>query len=294
MGRAAARVASEHAPWPASWELAEDEAPMAEGRYHDRPSHLLAEVFAYALVVRKASGSSGRNLALRWDPLHPGVGVDPDVYLVEPEPPGAVALTSLRTWLPGHVPPRVAVEVVSASTAAKDYLEGPRKYAASGTRELWVFDPMLHGPGDGSPAFVLQVWGRDRLGRFRRVYAGPGPARAQELGAWLVVTDVGTLLRVADDPHGVHLWPTAEEAERAAKEAAEQREADERAAKEVAEQREADERAAKEEAEQREADERAAKEAAEQREADERAAKEAALAEVEQLRAELARNKPSR
>ena len=56
------------------------------------------------------------------------------------------------------------------------------------------------------------------IGSFRRVYAGEGPARSEELGAWLVVTDVGQRLRLADDAEGVSCWPTEAEAERAAKE----------------------------------------------------------------------------
>lgn len=148
------------------------------------------------------------------------------MYLVEPSPPPGLRDKSLRTWAKGHTPPRVAVEVVSDATADADYHEKPNKYAASGTRELWVFDPLMRGPPDGEP-FRLQVWRRNKRGAFRRVYAGDGPARTEELDAWLVVTDGGLRLRIADDEEGVALWRTGEETERAAKEAA-------RAAKEAA------------------------------------------------------------
>ncbi|MBK8697386.1 MAG: Uma2 family endonuclease [Deltaproteobacteria bacterium] len=119
------------------------------------------------------------------------MGVDPDVCLVDPTPPDA-KLRSLRTWEPGHAAPRVAVEVVSRDTAEKDYFEGPAKYAASGTRELWVFDPERRGRGALGPS-VLQVWRRMDDGAFRRVFAGDAPAYSNELGAWLRVTDYGTL-----------------------------------------------------------------------------------------------------
>jgi hypothetical protein len=32
--------------------------------------------------------------------------------------------------------------------------------------------------------------------------------QSPELGAWLVVTDGGMRLRLADDAEGTHLWPT--------------------------------------------------------------------------------------
>lgn len=43
------------------------------------------------------------------------------------------------------------------------------------------------------------------------MYAGEGPARSEELGAWLVVTDDGERLRVADHEDGTGLWLTGEE-----------------------------------------------------------------------------------
>ena len=52
------------------------------------------------------------------------------------------------------------------------------------------------------------------------MYAGDGPARSEELGAWLVVTDDGLRLRLAEREDGGGLWLTGEESERAAKESA--------------------------------------------------------------------------
>ncbi len=196
----------------------------------------------------------GGHLALRWDPRRPRHGVDPDVYLVEPAPPLGSRVESLRTWVKGHHAPRVAVEVVSEGTAEIDYFDKPARYAEARVHELWVFDPLLLGPGvDGGP-FRIQVWRFDARGQYVRVYAGEGPVRSEELDGWLVVTEDGMKLRIADDPEGARLWPTEAEAERAAKEA-----------------------------------ERAAKEAALGEVEVERAAKEAALAELAHLRAVLAR-----
>ena len=129
--------------------------------------------------------------------------------------------------MPGHAPPALAIEVVSETNPHKDYTLGPDKYAASGTNELWIFDPLLAGPAVHGGPFRLQIWHRRADGDFVRIYAGDGPARSPVLGAYLVATDEGRRLRLADDESATHFWLTAEEAERAAKEA-------ERAAKEAA------------------------------------------------------------
>jgi hypothetical protein len=102
----------------------------------------------------------------------------------------------------------------------KDYEIAHNKYAASGTRELWVFDPKLCGPRFFGGPHRLQVWRRDEANHFGRVYAGDGPTYSPVIAAHLVVVDGGCSLRLADDPAGTHLWPTVEEAERAAKDAA--------------------------------------------------------------------------
>ena len=196
--------------WSERWVLSDD-VTMPETDEHLLTTRLLLDILLAFVARTRRDAKAGSNIALRWDPEHPRVGVDPDVYLVEPAPPDA-KLRSLRTWSAGHHAPRVAVEVVSRRTARKDYTEGPAKYAASGTRELWIFDPERHGRGVTGAPFILQVWRHTRAGVFRQHYAGDGPAFSEELGAWLVVTDAGTRLRVADDEAGERLWPTEKEA----------------------------------------------------------------------------------
>lgn len=203
----------------ARWSLDDDEARMPENPLQVAICDLLKLVLRAWCERRNADALVSGNVAVRWDPAHPRVGVDPDVYLVEPAPPLGLRDKSLRTWVKGHSAPRVAIEVVSDATADDDYHEKPQKYAASGTRELWVFDPLRRGPSGGE-AYRVQVWRRGPRGGFRREYAGDGPARSEELGAWIVVTDGGMRLRVAEHPDGAGLWLTGEEAERAAKEAA--------------------------------------------------------------------------
>jgi Uma2 family endonuclease len=247
------------APAPPSWELVEK--PVPESTLHDQVL-LLVRLLLLAWVTREQRFAYvAHNLALRWVQAQPKVGLDPDLALYEPAPPRVAKLRSVRTWRPGHTAPKVALEVVSAKHPYKDYATAPTRYAASGTGELWVFDPLLAGPREGGGPYRLQVWARDRRGQFVRVYAGEGPFRSPYLGAWLVVTEAGQQLRLSDDRAGRRLWSTPEEAERAAKEQAE--------AKALAEQQ--------------------AKEQAEAKALAERAAKEEALAELARLRAEIER-----
>jgi hypothetical protein len=67
------------------------------------------------------------------------------------------------------------------------------------------------GAVQGGP-FPLQVWQRNVDGDFVRVYAGSGPCRSPTLGAFLVVTEEGRKLRIADDEDATKFWMTSEEA----------------------------------------------------------------------------------
>ena len=206
------------------WELTEETMP--ESVLHDE-----AVAFLKALLTAWASRSGGmqvaRNLAVRWSEVNPRIGVDPDVCVLSPPPPEGNGLRSLRTWEVGHAAPLLAVEVVSETNPRKDYVVAPDKYAASGTRELWIFDPLLAGPASHGGPFRLQVWVRTEEGTFTRVYAGEGPVRSETVRGYLVVVDEGRKLRITEDASATAFWLTAEEAERAAKE-------EERAAKEAA------------------------------------------------------------
>jgi Uma2 family endonuclease len=214
----------------AGWELSEETVP--ESVVHDQAVSLLRALLA-AWAARTAA-MVVRNLAVRWDKERPAIGVDPDVALLRPPPPDATNLRSVRTWLPGHASPLLAVEVVSETNPHKDYAIAPEKYAASGVGELWIFDPLLAGPTAYGGPWRLQVWQRREDGDFVRIYAGDGPTRSPFLGAWLVPTDEGRKLRVAEDEGVTQFWLTPEEAEREAKDAALAAAKAERAAKEAA------------------------------------------------------------
>jgi Uma2 family endonuclease len=203
-------------PVPECWYLDDDES-MPHSIDQDYSVDLLRRVWMWDVARRGADATVVSQVALRWDEKNPGVGVDPDLCLVEPAIPRGAK--SILTWKKGHSPPRVAVEVVSEENPQKDYVENPAKYAASKTSELWVFDPLGLGRDVAGRTHPLQVWRRTSKGGFRRVYAGPGPAFSREFGAWIVVTDEGRHLRVANDAQGRDLWPTAEEERDAEKQA---------------------------------------------------------------------------
>lgn len=207
------------------WEISEETMP--ESVLHDEAVELLKALLAAWAARGGGVSRVVRNLAVRWDEANPKIGVDPDVCVLSPVPPDVEDLRSVRTWLPEHSAPVLAVEVVSETNPHKDYTLAPDKYAASAVGELWIFDPLRCGPRSHGGPFRIQVWSRAPDGTFARTYAGEGPAFSPALGAWLVASDEGRKLRIASDEAATEFWSTAEEAERAAKEA-------ERAAKEAA------------------------------------------------------------
>jgi Uma2 family endonuclease len=177
------------------WELSDDLVP--ESRPHERRSALVFDQLDYMVERTGRNAIVCRNLAVRWDEARPGIGVDPDVCLIEPTPPEGAELHSLLLWKPGHCAPLVAVEIVSASRVDKDYAQSPLKYAVNGTRELWVFDPRRAGPKDKGGPFLLQVWRRDENDDLLRVYAGDGPARSEALDAWIFADRSRAVRRVS-------------------------------------------------------------------------------------------------
>lgn len=201
------RLAYEVREPPSRWLLDEDDVP--ESPDHDQTLRLLVALLEAWIARTGRNARVARNLACRWDPEDARVGVDPDVALIEPDHPSIQELGQLRLWLPAHVPPRLAFEVVSESTAAKDYRHLGARYSRLGSNEVWAFDPELYGPPSELGPHVLTGWQR-RGSTMLRIYAGDGPAWSDELQAWLVPI-AGGRLRFADDEEGKHLWLTAEE-----------------------------------------------------------------------------------
>lgn len=61
----------------------------------------------------------------------------------------------------------------------KDYSVLQDRYAALGTRELVVFDPLLSGPPSLGGPVSLQVWRRDPTFGFERVHFASDPAYSE-------------------------------------------------------------------------------------------------------------------
>jgi hypothetical protein len=249
------------------------EEPVPESAWHDGCLELVKGLLA-AWVARSARDAAVfRDIAILARREQPRVGFNPDVCLVEPAPPGAAELESLRLW--EHSPPRLAFEAVSPNHPYKDYAIIPEKCAVTGVGELVVFDPLLAGPRAQGGPWLLQVWRRAPDGAFERVYAGDGAASSGVLGAWFLPDGGARRLRVAEHQDGSAPWLTLEEAAI---------ESERQARQGQMEARQAREQARRAELEARDAERRAVESAEQAREREARA-----LARVAELEAEMKR-----
>jgi Uma2 family endonuclease len=242
--------------WSA-WYLT-DEEDMGEGCEQGVIIRLLFAVLEELCRLRGlADAFVGADNFFGWVPNEPLVRVSPDVYLLRGVQVTKPLPSVWETWRDGHRPPVIAFEIVSKDWK-KDYQLNPEKYAQLGVQELCIFDPEAAASRAARGRVALQVYRRAPDGAFVCAYEGAGPTGSEVLDATLVVVEDGPSrrLRLAEDPEGRRLIPTADEARRAAEQGREV----ERAAREV---------------------ERAAREV-------ERAAREAAEREIGALRARLA------
>lgn len=194
---------------PERWLL--EEETMPESLLHDKVTDHV-RLLLNGWVARTMPGRAyvARNVACRWDPNDARIGMDPDLVLLDPCPEDIDAIKLVKIWEVEPHSLKLAIEVVSETTPEKDYVDAPVRCVRLGIGELWVFDPRLLGPSTTGGPFRLQVW-RLEEGQMVRVYAGPGPAHSQVLDAWLVVTDRGKRLRIANDRLGRSLWLTQAE-----------------------------------------------------------------------------------
>jgi Uma2 family endonuclease len=204
-------------PSPEAWVI--PEGPVPESTAHDT-AVLRIYLLLAAWAARQPDMRAARNLAIRWLENYPRTGIDPDVCILDPSPSDFDDLTSLRLWEPGRVPPRLCVEVASASHPYKDYTSIHERYAAFGTDELVVFDPLLVGPRSLGGPVSLQLWRRDATKTFDRVHFGNDPVYSQVLDAWFIAD--GRTLHIADDRRGTRRWLTDAEQNRVEAEHAQQ------------------------------------------------------------------------
>ncbi len=185
-----------------AWVLPEGTVP--EAPIHDEVAEalkLLLRAWANRLPgdVRIA-----RNLAIRWLEDHPTTGIDPDVCVLAPPPEDLDELGSLCLWKAGHTAPTLCFEIVSKNHPHKEYVAIQDRYAAMGTHELVVFDPLLAGPKSLGGPVALQLWRRDTSGAFERVHFGAAPVYVEALDAWVIAD--GRALFIADDRAGKRRW----------------------------------------------------------------------------------------
>ncbi|WP_437529512.1 Uma2 family endonuclease [Sorangium sp. So ce726] len=194
---------------------------------HDEISRLLLSSIAQLARERGwTDHHAGTDRFFAWVREEPLVRVSPDVYLLDHRPAPPLP-KQWQTWLPGHRPPRFALEIV-ASDWQKAYEDVPLKYCQLGCPELAIFDPLAatHRPPAGRVA--LQAYRRDPDGAYVRVYAGAGRVWSPALDSWLCVIGGGAeaRLRLTRTGGKGELVPTQEEAaalEARAREAAEAR-----------------------------------------------------------------------
>lgn len=186
-----------------------EEIPVPESAWHDGCLDLFRQLLAAWVQETSRDAAVFRDLAIRPRRDLPRVGFNPDVCLVEPAPPGAAELESLRLW--EHTVPTLAFESVSASHPYKDYTLVPEKCAVVGVAELVVFDPLLAGPRAQGGPWLLQVWRRAPDDTFERVHEGSDSAWSTTLGAYLVPNQDTRRLTIAAHADGRGRWLTGEE-----------------------------------------------------------------------------------
>jgi hypothetical protein len=192
------------------------EGTVSESVPHNEAARTLELVLAGWATRRAEPVAIARNLAIRFYEDRPQLGIDPDVCVLMPPPPGFEELSSLCLWKPGHVAPPLSIEVVSRTHPNKDYTTIQDRYAAMGGQEVVIFDPLLAGPHAFGGPVPLQLWRRDAMGLLERTHFGQGPAFSEVLGAWFVPD--GRCLAIADDREGQGRWQTNEERAHAEKE----------------------------------------------------------------------------
>jgi hypothetical protein len=187
------------------------------------------------LVQRGELAFVGADQFIYYEQFNSTARVAPDVYVLPGiEPDRHVPIWKI--WESG-VAPSFALEIVSRSRR-KDYEESPNRHAAAGTQELVIFDPWPTRRSRGL-GIRWQVF-RRQSETFARVEATNADRTAsQVLGCWLRSVGTGTTqrIRLAVGDGGDELFPTAEEAAVADKEAALQRVAELEALLEASKQR---------------------------------------------------------
>lgn len=187
-----------------AWVLPEETVP--EAPVHDEVLERLKLLLRVWAARQAGPVRIGRDLAIRFYEQDARIGIDPDICVLAPPPADLDELGSVCLWKPGHTVPPLCIEVVSANHPHKDYVAIQDRYAALGTHELIVFDPLLAGPKSLGGPVALQLWRRDATRAFERLSFGNEPVYSEVLDAWMIAD--GRTLHIADDRVGTQRWLT--------------------------------------------------------------------------------------
>ena len=189
----------------------------------------------------------GADQYVGWDPDDGEKVLAPDVYVLPGVAPGE-DFSFWKVWQTGIVP-SFALEIVS-KRKKKDYTEVPPLYGELGVEELVVFDPRFKRRR--REGFRFQVYRNVARKGFVRVEATVDDrVRSKVLGAWIRSVGEGKAqrLRLAADPSGDALLPTATEVQIQRRKKAEAEREKAEAEREKAEAEREKEKAAREQAE---------------------------------------------
>jgi Uma2 family endonuclease len=230
--------------------------------------HLEIRTALYLILKRELAHAAtlGSDQFVYWDPTTAKKRLAPDVFvrLGVPHRP----FRTWKVWSSGA--PDLGVEVVSdADEGEPDWNEKLGRYRAAGIGEVVRFDA-------DDRAHPIRIWDAVEGDLVERASNDPDLRACEALGLWWTVVEhpaLGPMLRLSRDRDGRHLLPTPEEAEVQA------REAEVQAREAEAQAREAEVQAREAEAQAREAEVRA------------NGANVLLQAEVDALRAELAKKR---
>jgi Putative restriction endonuclease len=189
-------------PRPEAWLIPEGIVP--EAPVHDEVAEKLKLLLKTWAARSPVPTRIARNLAVRFYAEDERIGIDPDVCVLSPPPADLDDLGSVCLWKPGHTAPTLCIEIVSLNHPNKDYVAIQDRYAALGTHELVVFDPMLSGPKSLGGPVPLQLWRRDATRSFDRIHFGAEPVYSEVLDAWLIAK--GRDITIAEDRAGTRPW----------------------------------------------------------------------------------------
>lgn len=147
-------------------------------------------------------GTSGSDQFVYWDPTNPKVCLAPDAYFCLG--PRYIELDTWKTWERGV--PDLAFEIISDSDSAKQHRKKSlARFCELGVREVVFFDRRR-------PSWTLQAWDVVDGVPTERTIGADGVTPCKTLGCYLVVAPIepmGLALRLARDPQGRDLYPTA-------------------------------------------------------------------------------------